>query len=64
MIKNTRTLRSVSLALIIVGGILIFLALGDIWVGVLLRFAPVAGEGNHRRRRTRQMIDAKAIPEQ
>lgn len=36
MIKNPRTRRSVSLALIIVGGILIFLAPDDIWVGVLL----------------------------
>jgi len=36
MTKNPRTRRSVSLALIIVGGILIFLAPDDILVGVLL----------------------------
>ena len=36
MIKNPRTRRSISLALIVVGGVLIFLAPDDIWVGVLL----------------------------
>lgn len=36
MIKNPRTRRSVSMALMIVGGVLIFLAPEDIWIGVLL----------------------------
>lgn len=36
MIKNPRIRRAFSLALMIGGGVLIFLAPEDIWVGVLL----------------------------
>lgn len=36
MIKDPRTRRNVSLALMMVGGVLIFLAPEDIWIGVLL----------------------------
>ena len=36
MIKNPRSRRTLSLALIIAGGVFIFLAPEDVWVGVLL----------------------------
>lgn len=36
MIKNPRTRRILSLVLITVGGMLIFLAPEDVWIGVLL----------------------------
>lgn len=36
MIKNPRTRRALSLILLILGGVLFFLAPEDIWVGALL----------------------------
>lgn len=36
MIKNVRTRRGLSLGLVVLGGILLFLAPEDIWIGVLL----------------------------
>ena len=36
MIKNPRTKRAISLSLLILGGVLIFLAPEDIWIGVVL----------------------------
>lgn len=36
MIKNVRTRRALSLGLVILGGVLLFLAAEDIWIGVLL----------------------------
>ena len=44
MIKNPRTRRALSLALMIGGGVLIFLAPEDIWIGVLLLGLGVALE--------------------
>lgn len=36
MIKNVRTRRALSLGLVVLGGVLLFLAPEDIWIGVLL----------------------------
>jgi drug/metabolite transporter (DMT)-like permease len=44
MIGNPRTRRVLSLALMVLGGILLFLAPQDVWVGVLLLGLGVALE--------------------
>jgi apolipoprotein N-acyltransferase len=36
MIENVRTRRALSLTLVVLGGVLLFLAPEDIWIGVLL----------------------------
>ncbi len=36
MIRNPRTRRALSLSLLVLGGVLVFLAPEDIWLGVLL----------------------------
>ena len=36
MIKNVRTRRALALGLVVLGGVLLFLAPEDIWIGVLL----------------------------
>lgn len=36
MIKNTRTRRALSISLLILGGVLIFLAPEDIWMGIVM----------------------------
>ncbi len=36
MIQNVRTRRALSLGLVVLGGILLFLAPEDVWIGVLL----------------------------
>jgi len=53
MIRNPKTRRTLSLALMVIGGVLIFLAPEGIWVGVLLLALglamEVAGTLMHRR---------------
>jgi hypothetical protein len=53
MIKNPRTRRALSLILIALGGLLLFLAPADIWIGTLLlclgAAVEVAGMLMHRR---------------
>ena len=36
MIKNVRTRRAIALLLVVLGGVLLFLAPEDIWIGALL----------------------------
>lgn len=45
MIKNVRTRRSLSLALIVLGGVLLLLAPEDIWIGAVLVGLGIALEG-------------------
>jgi hypothetical protein len=44
MIQNTKTRRALSLALLVAGGVFIFLAPADVWLGIALFVLGVALE--------------------